>query len=294
MNAEIPSFPGSVPQESAPVMPPYSFAIAFSRGVELFKAHWAQLMLATLLVVGVSLVLGVINAVLEAILPLLAAVVNILLAIFVSYPVTTGVVLYCVRLARGDPGATGPAVMLVMQQRYLRCVGACVVLALLMLAISLPFIGLVVAGAVGGFYSSQSSSGTIPWWIVPAILLAISMLVVIYYLACRIAFLPLIAIDPACGDVRIGEALSASWRLTRGHGWSLLGLFVVLSMVMIASVFLLCVGVLLVGYPFGLATIGVASAMILQPLCRPQMCAECGSMMASSRICPNCGSWRTA
>lgn len=275
-------------------MPPYSFALALGRGVELFKEHWPRLMLATLLVVGVSLVLGVINAVLEAIMPPLAVVVNILLAIFVSYPVTTGAVLYCVRLARGDPGATGPAVMLVMQQRYLRCVGACVVLVLLMIAISLPFIGLVVAGALGGYYWSQTSSGTIPWWLVPAIVLAIGMLVVIYYLACRVAFLPLIAVDPACGDVGIGEALTSSWRLTRGHGWSLLGLFIVLSFAIFASLFLLCVGVLLVGYPFGLATIGAAAAMILQPLCRPQVCAECGSLMSASRICQNCGSWRTA
>lgn len=286
--------PGSALQESTPAMPPYSFALALGRGVELFKEHWPRLMLATLLLVGVGLVLGVVNAVLEAILPLLAAVVNILLAIFVSYPLTTGVVLYCVRLARGDPGANGPAVMLVMQQRYLRCVGACVVLILLMIAISLPFIGLVVAGALGGFYSSQTSTGMTPWWIIPAILLAIGMLVVVYYLACRVAFLPLIAVDPACGDVGIGEALAASWRLTRGHGWSLLGLFIVLSLVMLASVFLLCVGVLLVGYPFGLATIGAAAAMILQPLCRPQICAECGSVMFASRICQNCGSWRTA
>ncbi len=284
---------GSAPTVGVPVPQPYSFALSLQRGVELFKAYWPQLMLATLLIVGVSIVIALIDAVFNALVPQVSWVINLLLAIFVSYPVTAGVVLYCVRLARGDPGATGSAVMLVMQQRYFRCVGACVVLLLLLLVISLPFLGLVVGSAVAGFYRAQASTGTMPLWIVPTIFVALGMLVVMYYLACRLAFLPLIAVDPACGDMRIGQALVASWRLTRQHGWSLLGLMIVLSLAMLASVFLLCIGVLLVGYPFGLATIGAAAALILQPICVPQTCAECGSPMSAARICPACGSWRT-
>ena len=60
------------------------------------------------------------------------------------------------------------------------------------------------------------------------------------------------------------DALRLNWQATRGLGWSLMALVVVVSLIAAASVLLLCVGYVLIGVPFTLASLGAVYSMLFR------------------------------
>ena len=78
----------------------------------------------------------------------------------------------------------------------------------------------------------------------------------------RIICAPTIAIDPAFGRPGVMEAFRISWRQTEGFGFSMLGLMIVAGLILVASIFLLCVGYVLVGVPVWLAVFGAMYLLV--------------------------------
>jgi hypothetical protein len=120
---------------------------------------------------------------------------------------------------------------------------------------------LVVAVAAGGLNSAAGVSAGI----VSAVIIAVALgLIATALVFVRIIFMPAIVADPSLGSIGVMDALRLNWRATRGLGWSLLALFVVVSMLVAASVLLLCVGYVLIGLPLGIAALGAVYTMLFR------------------------------
>lgn len=62
------------------------------------------------------------------------------------------------------------------------------------------------------------------------------------YFACKLAFVPYLVVDR---KMRVGEALSASWKMTAGHGWKVFFLGLLSIPITIAGFICLVVGVII-------------------------------------------------
>ncbi|MBN2638303.1 MAG: hypothetical protein JXR65_04375 [Bacteroidales bacterium] len=60
------------------------------------------------------------------------------------------------------------------------------------------------------------------------------------YLACKLAFVPYLVMDKG---MKFSDAFSASWDMTKGHGWTIFGMGLMSILIILAGVLLLIVGV---------------------------------------------------
>lgn len=82
-------------------------------------------------------------------------------------------------------------------------------------------------------------------FVLTSIILAIGFILLIVpgiFLACKLAFVPYLVVDKKMG---VTEAISASWRLTKGHGWKVFLIGLLGIPIVIAGLICLVVGVII-------------------------------------------------
>lgn len=190
-------------------------------------------------------------------------------SIFVLLPIMVGVIWMGLRAARGQI----PAISDILQgyRRFPRVLGTTVLLYIIFL---IPvFLAFAVGAAIiflgVGFeifedgiqqsdfdsFSRAALLGAGAW--------AFICLVVAYWIGLRTSFALLVAVDdsiPACGPL---GCIEMSWRITRGRALSLLGLFITMGIMLMATVLCCFLPAIVLGYPLALTMYGLSYNMLL-------------------------------
>jgi hypothetical protein len=266
----------AAPGFAAPIEAPYSFGNAFDLAVKTVKSQWGPLVLAGLVTLAAYTVIGAPQWIMLAVgeasrdddvkswMGLGSNCFGFVVNILIGGPLFAGIALCG---ANAVAGRGNVADLFLGFRRY----GQVLLAYLLLMAISAGVtfvvylsatIGfLVVAVAAGGLNSAAGVSAGI----VSAVIIAVALgLIATALVFVRIIFMPAIVADPSLGSIGVMDALRLNWRATRGLGWSLLALFVVVSMLVAASVLLLCVGYVLIGLPLGIAALGAVYTMLFR------------------------------
>ncbi|MHC5115036.1 MAG: hypothetical protein ACYTGP_11490 [Planctomycetota bacterium] len=208
--------------------------------------------------------------------------VNVVLAVVIGWPLYPGAFYVGVTAAR--EGRVDVADLFIGFRWYGRSLLVC----LIMFAVTLTcFVPVIVSGltlvAIGGF------TGNMPWAVIVLVMgaslllsLGATLLVTV-----RLMFAYGLVVDPALGELPAIQAIARSWDLTQGFTASLFGIFLLVVLIVVASVFLLCVGYPLLGAPLATAVYGAAYWL----LHGTAHCRQCGydvSATAADR-CPECG-----
>ncbi|MGA1044181.1 MAG: DUF4339 domain-containing protein [Phycisphaerales bacterium] len=266
----------ATPAFAAPIEAPYSFGNAFDLAVKTVKSQWGPLVLAGLVTLAAYTVIGAPQWIMQAageasrddgftmLMGLGSGCFGFVVNILIGGPLFAGIALCG---ANAVAGRGNVADLFLGFRRY----GQVLLAYLLLMAISAGVtfvvylsatIGfLVLAVAAGGLNSAAGVSAGI----VSAVIIAVALgLIATALVFVRIIFMPAIVADPSLGSLGVMDAMRLNWRATRGLGWSLLALFVVVSMLVAASVLLLCVGYVLIGLPLGIAALGAVYTMLFR------------------------------
>ncbi|MGA1708235.1 MAG: DUF4339 domain-containing protein [Phycisphaerales bacterium] len=266
----------AAPGFAAPIEAPYSFGNAFDLAVKTVKSQWGPLVLAGLVTLAAYTVIGAPQWIMQAageasrddgftmLMGLGGGCFGFVVNILIGGPLFAGIALCG---ANAVAGRGNVADLFLGFRRY----GQVLLAYLLLMAISAGVtfvvylsatIGfLVLAVAAGGLNSAAGVSAGI----VSAVIIAVALgLIATALVFVRIIFMPAIVADPSLGSIGVMDALRLNWRATRGLGWSLLALFVVVNMLVAASVLLLCVGYVLIGLPLGIAALGSVYTMLFR------------------------------
>ena len=87
--------------------------------------------------------------------------------------------------------------------------------------------------------------------------------IVMYWILLRTSFALLVAVDESISARGPLACIEMSWKMTRGRALSLLGLFITMGVMMLATLFACCLPVIGLGYPLGLTMYGLAYNMLL-------------------------------
>ncbi|MGA1467693.1 MAG: DUF4339 domain-containing protein [Phycisphaerales bacterium] len=266
----------ATPAFAAPIEAFYSFGSAFDLAVRTVKSQWGPLVLAGLVTLAAYTVIGAPQWIMQAageasrddgftmLMGLGSGCFGFVVNILIGGPLFAGIALCG---ANAVAGRGNVADLFLGFRRY----GQVLLAYLLLMAISAGVtfvvylsatIGfLVLAVAAGGLNSAAGVSAGI----VSAVIIAVALgLIATALVFVRIIFMPAIVADPSLGSIGVMDALRLNWRATRGLGWSLLALFVVVSVLVAASVLLLCVGYVLIGLPLGIAALGAVYTMLFR------------------------------
>ncbi len=275
--------PGGPTGGGLAALPPYSFQNAFEIGFRTFQRHYVALLLGALIYVCVSVIGSATTMILDYAIPPVGTVLNWLYSFLVVGPTMVFVTFLGVRGARGQSVSVEDIQSLLPQYGVLLLYS--LLTSVLAMLVFLPFAaigGVVIAAAIG------TNANELLWLLVPVILLAF---VVFSYLVARVIVGNYRLIDPALPKIGVIDAMKQSWALTAGvTAWSLVALGLVASLLMFASILLLCVGFLFLGLPLMFAIYGAAYAMLSQRL-TPGYCKQCGYSIREVRDgrCPECG-----
>ncbi|HZW07979.1 MAG TPA: hypothetical protein VFF65_12725 [Phycisphaerales bacterium] len=246
------------PASPSIALPPYTFEGAWSAGLAVFKTNYPMLLAAGAILVGVQVVASIIQAALEQVEPCLASFWSLGISLGVSIPLGVSNFLIGARAARG--GKVELADLLLGYRRlgwlilWTLAFGVAAVIALI------P--GVLVVMAVA---SSAGQDAALIAGIALAVLVYLPLFI---YFGTRLYFVLPILVDPAIPKLSLGDAVKASWSLTRTSWLSLFALGFVVGLLLVATILLLCVGVIFLGYPVYLSVIGAAYAMTVAPLVR--------------------------
>jgi hypothetical protein len=236
-------------------LPPYSFNQAWERGWQVFGAQYPVLLGATGILVGAQVFNTLVQNVLLKPSPLFSLAFAFLYYLCVGLPLTAGLQMVAVRAARGGKATLADLILGYARIGWLllwTLLAGCVVMA-----------ALVPAGLVA--WAVYALAG-------PDIMLAALLVMGVVYtavslcLCMRFFYVTSFLLDPLLPRTDLFGAIVSSWRLTAGIWPSLLGLYIVVAFLTFATVFLLCIGVVLLGYPMLLAITGAAYALIANPL----------------------------
>ncbi|MBX9736214.1 MAG: hypothetical protein K2X32_04750 [Phycisphaerales bacterium] len=277
------AMPGGPAGGGLAALPPYSFQNAFEIGFQTFQKHYVALLLGSLIYVVLSVIGLVMTMALDAVAPPSGSILNWIYSFLVLSPSIAFITFLGVR------GARGQSVSVEGLQDLLPRYGVLLLYSILTtglaIVVFLPFgmiAGLVIALAIG------TKANALFWLLVPLFLLA---MLVFAYLTTRVIFGYYRVIDPELPPIGVIDAMKQSWAVTAGvTAWSMLALGLVTGMLLLASLFLLCVGVLFLGLPLMLGIYGAAYAMLSQRL-TPGYCKSCGYSIREIRDgrCPECG-----
>ena len=198
-----------------------------------------------------------------------AACFALIYSIFVLLPLLAGLLWMGLRTARGQTPMIGD--ILRGYRRFPTVLGTCVLMYILIL------IPLILAFAVGaaliyfgvGFevfkdglqkqdfdsFSKAAILGAGAWFLI--------CLVVTYWIGLRTSFALLVAVDESISARGPLACIEMSWRMTRGRALSLLGLFITVGVIMIATTLCCCLPVIGLGCPLALTIYGLAYNMLL-------------------------------
>ncbi len=259
-----------IPEEE---LPAFTFGGSSQLGRKAFKARWSALVLIGLVYLALSYALGVPGMIAEM---LRAAaeqsgrnapgtfaldVFGWLLSIFVGGPLLAGFVVAGARAARG---AGQVADLFIGFQRYWTVVLAYFVSILLIgvavVAAVIP--GLLMLGLAVGFEVSGNFGKIGPLGAVGVLLAALGALAVSIWIAPRLIFMGALAADPSLPKEGLEATLRRSWSLTAGKAPAMFALLFVYGIVLALSLFLLCVGLPLLGIPLFAAVQGAMYASV--------------------------------
>ena len=257
----------------------YNFSNALAMGWASFKSRWGAWVLLGLVWFGITVALALPQNILSflgeaasengnpqggAAMALGGACIGLVLQVFIGLPLFAGTIFAAGRMYDGDTQlsnlfagfrqygqslASGLLLMVVSIACVLVCYIPVLVFVLLGIAIS--------GGPAGGTGAAMVLGASLGVAAALAIFIVLAGTVLM-----RIICAPAIAIDPAFGRPGVLEAFRISWRQTAGLGFSMLGLMIVAGLILVASIFLLCVGYILVGVPVWLAVFGAMYLLV--------------------------------
>ena len=240
----------------------YSFSNSISLGWQILKDNYWPLVLSCF----VAMVIIGVGGTIAGLVPFGSAVFSI----FVTTPLSVGLWWWTVLASRGEK-PTVNKIFSVFSDKYLTVVGISFVIVIIFYA--LMFGAIFVGGLIAGVSilailtaSEQASAGDFESIALGALLVPVIFATIIGTLLglfsyARLAWAPLIAMDPEEKATNFGECMGRSWNMTAGNWFSIFFLFVFLSIVMFVSFLLLCVGLFFLGIPLYVAA--AASAYIL-------------------------------
>jgi hypothetical protein len=125
--------------------------------------------------------------------------------------------------------------------------------------------------------------------LLPAIIGSIALVVLLVIGSVRLAFSALVCLDPLWEGLDPWSCIKASWRITGPYVWPLFVVALAAGLIAAASVLLLGVGVILLGWPLSIAIMGAAYTLIVEQHITTT-CPACGAALPDpSAPCPSCG-----
>jgi hypothetical protein len=259
-----------IPEES---LPAFTYGGSSQLGHKAFKAKWGVLVLIGLVYLVLSYALsvpGLIAGMLreaaqEAGTSAPGAVgldlVGWLLSIAVGGPLLAGVIVAGARVVRGAGQVSD---LFLGFQRYGSVVLAYFVSVLLIgvaiVAAVIP--GLILLGVGVGFEFGGSSNGMGGVGALGVLLAGLGALGVSIWIMPRLIFMVALAADPSLPKEGLEATLRRSWSLTAGKSPAMFALLFVYGLILGVSVFLLCVGLPLLGMPLFVAVQGATYATV--------------------------------
>jgi uncharacterized membrane protein len=190
-------------------------------------------------------------------------------SIFVLLPLLAGLIWMGLRAARGQTPMIGD--ILRGYRRFPTVLG--VVVLMYILALIPVILALAVGGAIIFFgvgfevfkdgvqqqdfdsFSKAALLGAGAWTFV--------CIIVMYWIGLRTSFSLLVAVDESISARGPLACIEMSWKMTRGRALSLLGLFITIGVMTLATLFACCLPVIGLGYPLALTMYGLAYNMLL-------------------------------
>jgi uncharacterized membrane protein len=190
-------------------------------------------------------------------------------SIFVLLPLLAGLIWMGLRAARGQTPMIGD--ILRGYRRFPTVLG--VVVLMYILALIPVILALAVGGAIIFFgvgfevfkdgvqqqdfdsFSKAALLGAGAWTFV--------CIIVMYWIDLRTSFSLLVAVDESISARGPLACIEMSWKMTRGRALSLLGLFITIGVMTLATLFACCLPVIGLGYPLALTMYGLAYNMLL-------------------------------
>jgi len=263
------------------VRPPYSFSAAFELGWGTFTANYGVLLAASAIMLVVNLVDNVVEKALGAVHFLLQFAWALPFFLLVTMPLYAGVLLLAARGIR-----RGKCRFDDLSLGYLR-LGPVVVWSLLMLAAMLVIAMPGIAAVWSAFFSRNDGL-----FLAVVIGVAVLYACVFLFLIARFGFVVALLADPDIGRLEVSQAVRVSWQTTAKCWPSLVGLQLVVTVLVLASLLLLCVGIVFLGYPLWIAVGGSAYALLFTPEHFNQRCRACGYPLSGTSgtvRCSECG-----
>jgi hypothetical protein len=191
-----------------------------------------------------------------------------------------------VKAVRGEPLKAGD--IFLGFTRYWPIVGIGVLNWLIAVACIAPF-ACVMGIAFASLGAASRSGAASPFGLVAVIIAVLAMIVLMLFITTRLMFASLVCLDPRWHQTDVVECLKISWRITRSCWGGIVVVLILTGLLAMASILLLGVGLILLGWPLAICTLGavyviVANAFLSVP------CSHCGGRRDDSPDpCPHCG-----
>ena len=269
---------GSGGPGAARALPPFSFGNAFELAFDVFRRSWVMLLFCALLLFAGQMVVQLAALPLQILtggfqveidgaghlqpvessldpsqLPLVFAALVLVLVVSVLLGIPLGAAQSWIGV-RAVRGKLDIADVVQPFRRYFAVLGAGLLVMLTAVLLALPggvgfVMGVAIASAAGA--GDQQALGVV-------LALGGLLLVVLpsIYVQTRLLFALTVACDPEQGDCGPVESLKRSWAMTKGRFWVTLAYLICLVMLVVASLLLLCIGILVVGMPLYSAGLG--------------------------------------
>ena len=244
-----------MPDNTPQISNGYSLGNSMSLGWQILKNNYWPLIgvcFTAMLIIGFGVAIS-------ALIPF----GDMVFAVLVASPVSVGRSWWVVLPSRGEKPSMG-TLFAVFSDKYWVVVSISFLVLLIYYAI---FVGVILVGAaIGGaslavIYAAadQMEAGKIEDIDLGAMLVPLIFALIIGGLLStlvlvRLMWAGLIAMDPEEDAKSVGECLRRCWRMTAQSWFSLFFLVIILSIIMMLSFILLCVGFFLLGVPLYVAT----------------------------------------
>lgn len=265
----------------------YSFTNVWGSSWEVYRRSWkilfaavAVYMLANLPSIGASLGQNIILSMQrrdpQSVGPQAMSIASVLgcfnfiYTVFVVTPLMAGVMWLSLRTVRNEPAQLND--LMQGYRRFPSLIGAYFLLTLIVLVPVLLAVGVLLAITYFGMGFDAFKDG-IQWTDFDdcsRIALGLGLLwVLVCYLAMlfisiRLAFVWWLVTDKSQGPLGAAAAIERSWNITRGRVLSLLGLFITIGVMMMATTLCCCLPLFVLGIPLGIVQCSLAYDMLLK------------------------------
>lgn len=280
--------PGNVPPVT-PGVPGYGRPPRYEPGMcagfeagAVFGLGWRTLWSAWPQIAGAVLLAWVVQLVVSFV-PFVGGIASLFVA-----PLMAAAQFQAVKVIRGDRTEVGE-IFRIFGPNYWPIFLVVLLTNLSMIVAVIPGVIGVVLFAVGvnaGGFGGTLATGA------GVVMLVLGMLVGLYVYG-RLMFSVFLMFDAPPGSLEFIDAMKLSWARSTPFAWSILGLLILSSLALVASVLLLGVGLLLVGVPLQAALMAAAYHTLL-PRTGGRACTRCGYDLSHLPLgpCPECGTYQ--